>query len=107
MTMTTSEAVARGAQLMADAERSLVTAQKKLAALPAVFAAVRDGGGGIGGLETMELSAEARALAGDAASIELSVVMFHRRLTARATELGIDLPPMGGGDVGVLGGGDR
>jgi hypothetical protein len=92
--MTTEEAVARGATLMADAERALLTAQKKLAALPAVFAAVE----GIGALETMMLSAEARALAGDAASTELAVVSFHRALTTRAQELGIDLPqPRSGG----------
>ena len=107
MSMTTEQAVAKGAQLMADAERALLTAQKKLNALPAVFAAVRDNGAGIGGLETMMLSAEARALAGDVASSEMSVVSFHRALTARAKELGIDLPPMGGGEIGIMGGGDR
>ena len=100
MTMTTPEAVQRGATLMADAERALLTVQKKLAGLPAVFAAIHDNGDLSSALETMELSAEARALAGDVASSELSVVTFHRTLTARAQELGIDLP-----DVGARSGG--
>lgn len=107
MTMTTEEAVAKGAQLMAETERALRTAQKKLSELPEIFATVRDNGAGLGGLETMMLSAEARALAGGVASSEVSVVGFHRALTARAKELGIDLPPMGGGEVGIMGGGDR
>jgi poly-gamma-glutamate capsule biosynthesis protein CapA/YwtB (metallophosphatase superfamily) len=76
---------------MADAERALLTAQKKLNALPAVFVAV----GLQSALETMELSAEARALAGQVAAAELAVVAFHRKLTARAVELGIDLPAIG------------
>lgn len=96
-----TEPVAKGAELMAAAERALVTAQTKLLGLPKVFRDVNLQSA----IETMELSAEAKALAGQVAAAELAVVTFHRKLTTRAVELGIDLPPPGGGEVGPLSGG--
>lgn len=94
----TEEAVARGAKLMAEAEKASQTVQARMLALPKVFNIVRDGVVGMGALEAQALGAEAKALAGLAANLEAELVEFHRRLTARAQELGIDLPqPRSGG----------
>ena len=98
--MEISEAVQTGANLMADVEAKILSSQAQLSGLDDVFRSVHLSGK-IGYLEYLSLSAEARALAGDLAATESSVVEFHRRLTARCVELGIDdllpQPRSGGG----------
>lgn len=92
MTMTVAEAVQAGTDAYAAVEKHLLKAQDELLKLPAVYEALR-AAGAIGYLEALELSAEARASAGDVAATESVVVTSHRARTARAAELGIDLPP--------------
>lgn len=87
--MADTPAVAQGAKLMAEGENALLVVQKRLSGLPAVFAKVPE----LGAQERQAFSAEARMLAGEAAALELAVITYHQRLTERAKELGIDLPP--------------
>jgi hypothetical protein len=102
MHMNVEEAVSKGSAAMAEVENKLLAAGKKMLTLPASFAAIRDAGflesgQALGSLEALELSAEARDIAGDIAAAELRVATFHRKLTQRAGELGIDLiQPLGG-----------
>lgn len=85
--------VSRAAALMADAESAILDVQSALLKLPEVFASIHGSGvEGLGYLETAETSAEAKALAGVAADLEAGIFKFHRDLTKRAQELGIDLP---------------
>lgn len=105
--MNVEEAVDKAANAMGAAESSLKRSQSKLLTIPSALEAVLngerpelpEGARPLGGLEVMELQAIARSLAGEAAAVELKVVSYHRLLTTRARELGIDLPSiMGGGD---------
>ncbi len=92
-TMTTEELVAKGAASMEKAEKASVTIGKELASVAKVVADIQGNGvEGLGFLESRELAAEAKALAGLAANLEMELFTFHRKLTARAQDLGIDLP---------------
>lgn len=92
--MTTEEAVAKGASIFEEAEQRAHWIKRNFRDLRDVFEAIRDGGH-IGGLETQALASEADALA---TQFEASVYRLHANLTARAKELGIDLPaPRSGG----------
>lgn len=90
MAMTTEEAVAKGAKLFADAETDLT---KLAVELPKVFTAIRDGGH-IGGIECMQLIADATGKVSYALS---TIATLHADLTKKAQEKGIDLPVIASG----------
>jgi hypothetical protein len=85
MAMTSEEAVQKGAKLFADAEAALT---KLASEMPKVYAAIRDGGN-LGGIETMEMTAQTGLVVNDAL---LSIAAHHQELTKKAQEKGIDLP---------------
>jgi hypothetical protein len=91
--MTVEEAVAKGADTFAQAEQRAHWIKKNFRDLREVFEAIRDGGM-IGGLETQALASEADALA---TVFEADIYRLHAELTARAKELGIDLPSIESG----------
>lgn len=92
--MSTKEAVAKGAEIFAEAEQRAHWIKRNFRDLREVFEAVRDGGH-IGGIETQALAAEVDALA---TQFEADVYRLHAALTRRAADLGIDLPaPRSGG----------
>ncbi len=92
--MTVEEAVAKGAEIFAEAEQRAHWIRKNFRDLREVFEAVRDGGH-LGGLETQALAAQADALA---TSFEAQLYTMHADLTRRAQEAGVDLlAPRSGG----------
>lgn len=88
MTMEVSEAVEKGAEIFANAERRARKTKEEFRELRAVFEAVRDAGH-IGALECQELASDLDAFA---TAFEAGVWARHSRLTKRCRELGIDLP---------------
>lgn len=89
--MSVEKAVNEGATILGEVESDLRKIQSNLSRLPKVFQAVHEGAK-IGYLESAHLGAQAKELAGDVASVEAAVFSFHRHLTMRAAEEGIDLP---------------
>ncbi len=97
-TMSIEELVAKGAESMEKAEKASSTVSKELLAVAKVITDIHgQGPEGLGFLESREIAAEAKALAGLAANLEMELFTFHRKLTARADELGIDLPTIASG----------
>lgn len=92
MAMTTEEAVAKGADLFAKAEKALAALAKDM---PGILAAVRDGGH-LGGIETMQLTASYSVTINSAYSL---IADLHQEVTQKAKDKGIDLPSIesGGG----------
>lgn len=92
MAMTTEEAVAKGADLFAKAEKALAALAKEM---PSILAAVRDGGN-LGGIETMQLTARYSVTINSAYSL---IADLHQEVTLKAKDKGIDLPSIesGGG----------
>lgn len=91
MPMTTEEAVAKGAELFANAEDALTAL---VAALPKILATARDNGL-LGGIECIRLTADACSDVNEALFI---IAGLHEKLTAEAQEKGVDLPaPRSGG----------
>ena len=89
--MTTEEAVAKGANLFANAEEALT---ELASALPKILATIRDEGH-LGGIEYIRLTADACSDVQEALFI---IAGLHEKLTAIAQERGIDLPqPRSGG----------
>ncbi len=92
--MTLEEAIARGAEIFANAETALESINADFKELKDVFAVVRDHGH-LGGIETVALSWRARSMSADMLA---DVYEFHAMLTERAKAEGIDLPaPRSGG----------
>ncbi len=92
--MTLEEAVAKGAEIFAEAEQRAHWIKKNFRELREVFEVVRDAGH-LGGLETQALASQADALA---TSFEAEIYTMHADLTKRAKDAGIDLPaPRSGG----------
>lgn len=88
---TTEEAVAKGAELFANAEEALTAL---VSAMPKILAAARDDGH-IGGIECIRLTADA---GNDINHALLIIAGLHEKLTALAQEKGVDLPaPRSGG----------
>ncbi len=92
MPMTTEEAVAKGADLFAKAEKALAALAKEM---PGILAAVRDGGH-LGGIETMQLTAHYSITINSAYA---HIADLHQEVTKKAQEKNIDLPSIesGGG----------
>jgi hypothetical protein len=91
MAMTTEEAVAKGAELFANAEDSLTAL---VSALPKILATARDAGL-LGGIECIRLTADA---CGDVNEALFIIAGLHERLTAEAQGKGVDVPaPRSGG----------
>lgn len=92
--MEVAEAVARGAEIFEGAELRAHWIKRHFRDMREVFEAIRDGGV-IGGLECQALAGEVDTLA---TKFEADVYAIHARLTARAKDLGVDLPaPRSGG----------
>lgn len=88
------EIVAKIAGKYASAEKHLDLAIKALSSMSALYSQV----GAIGYLESEQRAATARVNAGLVANAQLAVANAHISDTARAQELGIDLPqPRSGG----------
>lgn len=90
--MTTEEAVAKGAELFANAEDALTAL---VSALPKILATARDSGH-LGGIECIRLTADA---GGDANEALFIIAGLHEKLTVTAQDKGIDIPVImsGGG----------
>lgn len=93
-----SEAVEKIAAEYARAEKHLSIAHRALVKMSGLYLAVHTEGT-IGYLEQLERSARARSIAGRVADAELAIAQAHRDDTARANELGVDIPVLmsGGG----------
>lgn len=93
--MNTSDAVAEAADIFDKAEQRARTTKMQFRQLRKLFEAIHDDGHG-GGLEVQAISGECDALA---TKFEADLWALHAKLTARARELGIDLPQLrDGGD---------
>ena len=97
-TMPVSEAVEKIAAEYARAEKHLGIAHRALIKMSGLYLAVHNEGS-IGYLEQLERSARAKHMAGLVGGAELEIAKAHRDDTARANELGIDIPVLmsGGG----------
>jgi hypothetical protein len=109
--MAIEEDVAEGVDHYAEAEAKVREARDAMLALPAVYVAVQqanptppEGVRGFGHTEAQRRSARAQRLAGRLAEVLEAILEAHEDDTARAQELGIDVPPppgviipMGGG----------
>lgn len=93
-----TEAVEKIAAEYAKAEKYLGLASRALTKMSSLYLAVHNDGS-IGYLEQLERSARAKVNAGLVAAAEHAVTQAHRDDTARANELGIDIPVImsGGG----------
>lgn len=90
MAMTTEEAVVKGADLFAKAEKALAALAKDM---PSILAAVRDGGH-LGGIETMQLTASYSVTINSAYAL---IADLHQEVTQQAKNKGIDLPVIASG----------
>ena len=88
----TPTAVQAGVTDYATAEAALQSAHDALLGLPNTYATLFQNGV-IGYLESQERASAARALGGKVADVLNQVLVNHQKDTARATALGIDLPP--------------
>jgi hypothetical protein len=88
----TPTAVQNGVEAYAAAEASLEAAHAALLLLPATYRSLYVNGT-IGYLEANERGSAAMALAGQVSLGLNAVYQNHQKDTARATALGIDLPP--------------
>ncbi len=91
--MTTEDAVAAAAAIMAEVESIAHTAKGKLRDLRPLFKDINDNGDA-GLLLTRMLAGEADAIG---TRFEADVWAFHALLTEHAKDLGIDLPSIEGG----------
>lgn len=85
---TVEEAVAAGAEVMADMEEMAAKARKKAKIVREAVETVHNAGK-IGRLENAGLSMEIEALT---KSFEADLFAFHSKVTLRCQALGIDLP---------------
>ncbi len=91
VTMTPVEIVAKISEKYASAEKHLRLAHAALNSMPALYMAVHQTGS-IGYLEQLQRSARAQVSAGLVANAALAVADGHVNDTARAQDLGIDVP---------------
>lgn len=91
--MNSHEAVARGAEIMAELERAAKKAKSYRDEMRQIMQTVRDEGH----IGPLECEAMARDFAAIVTAYDAALYVYHSKATLRCRELGIDLPQRDGG----------